>query len=125
MIKITDYMSKPVISAKPTDSIRAIAKKMDSYNIGSLVLVDGKRPIGIVTERDVMRKAIAKTIDLDKTPVSRIMTPKVQTVTTAASLIEIASLMKSHTLRRIVVVNNKGELAGIVTSKDLIDLLTT
>ncbi len=118
-------MSKPVITIKPTDSIRIAAKKMDSYNIGSLVVVDSRKPVGIVTERDILRKGVAKGLELEKATVAKIMTPKVQTVTTAASLIEIASLMKSHTMRRLVVVDKKGSVAGIVTSKDLIDLLTT
>jgi CBS domain-containing protein len=125
MIKITDYMTRPVITAKRTDTIRAAAIKMDQYNIGSVVIVDGKKPIGIMTERDVMRKAVAKKVDLDTTPVDKIMSKKLETVTERATLIEIASIMKAKTMRRIVVINAKGEVSGIVTSKDLIDILTT
>ncbi len=124
MIKLTDYMSKPVITVKPTDSIKAVAKKMDSYNIGSMVVTEGKKPVGIVTERDIIRKVVAKGLGTEG-PISKVMTAKVQTVTQSATLIEIASLMKSHTMRRLVVVNGKNEVVGIVTSKDLIDLLTT
>lgn len=125
MIKISDYMTSPVITAKRTDSIRATVVKMDHYNIGSLVIVDNKKPVGIMTERDVLRKAVAKKMDLDKTPCEKIMTKKIETVTERATLIEIASMMKAKTMRRIVVVNKKGEVAGIVTSKDLIDILCT
>jgi CBS domain-containing protein len=125
MIKITDYMTSPVITAKRTDSIRTAVIKMDQYNIGSLVIVDDKRPVGIMTERDVMRKAVARKVDLDTTSVDKIMTKKLETVTDKATLIEIAGLMKAKTMRRIVVVNAKGEVAGIVTSKDLIDILCT
>jgi CBS domain-containing protein len=126
MIKITEYMTKPVITVKPTDSIRDAVIKMDHYNIGSVIVADkDKKPQGIMTERDIMRKAIAKGIDLDKTTVDKIMTKKIETVTETATLIEIASLMKTHTMRRIVVVNKKGEVSGIVTSKDLIDILCT
>ena len=125
MIKISDYMTRPVITAKRTDAIRSAVVKMDHYNIGSLVIVDNKKPVGIMTERDVMRKAIAKSMDLDKTSCEKIMTKKIETVTEKATLIEIASLMKAKTMRRIVVINSKGEVAGIVTSKDLIDILCT
>ena len=125
MIKITDYMSKPVITVKPGESIRAAVKKMDQYNIGSVIVVDGKKPVGIMTERDILRKAIAKGLDLDKTVVEKIMTSKLQTATEDATLIEVASVMKRHTMRRIVVVSKKGDVVGIVTSKDLIDLLCT
>ena len=125
MIKISDYMTRPVITAKKTDSIRAAVVKMDHYNIGSLIIVDGKKPVGIMTERDIMRKAISRKLDLDKTPVSKIMTKKIETVTEKATLIEIASMMKAHTMRRIVVINHKGDVIGVVTSKDLIDILCT
>jgi CBS domain-containing protein len=125
MIKITEYMTKPVVAAKPTDSIRTIVKRMDHYNIGSLVIANGKKPVGIVTERDVIRKAVAKGLDMDEVPVSKIMTTNVRTVTEQATLIEIASIMKTHSMRRIVVVNKKGDATGIVTTKDLVDLLCT
>jgi len=123
MIKITDYMTKPVITVQADESIRQAAAKMDKNDIGSLVVVDNKAPVGIMTERDIFRKAIAKKLDLDATKVEQIMTKDVKTVTEAATLLEVASLMKQHTMRRIVVVDKKDEVVGIVTSKDLIDLL--
>lgn len=116
-------MSEPVLTAKGTDTIRVAAVKMDQFDVGCLIVVDGKKPIGIVTERDVLRKATAKKVDIDKATVESIMSSNIQSVTAAASLIEIASIMKTRTLRRIAVVNKKGELIGIVTSKDLIDIL--
>jgi CBS domain-containing protein len=125
MIKITDYMTRPVITAKPADTIRAAVTKLNHYNIGSLVIMDRQKVAGIVTERDVIRKAIANRLDLDKTPVSRIMTGKVQTIRANGTLIEIASLMKSHSMRRIVVIGTNNRPVGVVTSKDLIDILCT
>lgn len=123
MIRIIDYMSKPAITEQKESSIRQAVIKMDKHNIGSLIITENKKPIGIMTERDVFRKAIAKKLDLDKTAVERIMTKGVMTVTEVATLLEVASLMKKQDMRRIVVVNMKGEVIGIVTSKDLIDLL--
>ena len=125
MIKITDYMTRPVITAKPTDTIRAVVAKMDHYNIGSLVVMSAKKIVGIVTERDVIRKAIARKMDLEKVTVARIMTTNVQTVRVTGSLIEVASIMKSHSMRRIVVIDKSGKPVGVVTSKDLIDILCT
>lgn len=123
MIKITEYMTKPVITAKQTDTLRQVVTKMDQYNIGSIVIADGKKPVGIVTERDIVRKAIAKKLDVDKTLAEKIMTKDLQTVTEVATLIEIASIMKMHSLRRIIVINKKGEFVGIVTNRDLVDIL--
>jgi CBS domain-containing protein len=125
MIKITDYMSRPVITVKRTDTIRFAVKKMDQYNIGSLVVTDGKKPVGIVTERDIVRKALAKGLDVDAARVSKIMTVKLHTIGLNGTLIEVASIMKSHAMRRIIVLNKKGEAVGIVTSKDLVDILCT
>jgi CBS domain-containing protein len=125
MIKITDYMTAPVITVKLDDTVRTAAQKMDKHNIGSLVVVENKKPVGIITERDIIRKVLAKKQDIDTTLVSKIMTKKVETITPQGTLVEVASIMKSHTMRRIVVINNKGEVVGIVTSKDLIDILCT
>jgi CBS domain-containing protein len=125
MIKITDYMTRPVITTKVTDTIRAAVLKMDHYNIGSLVVMNGKKVAGIVTERDIIRKAIARKVDLDKVLVSKIMTSTVQTIRQNGSLIEVASIMKSHSMRRIVVIDQTGKPLGVVTSKDLIDILCT
>lgn len=125
MIKITDYMTRPVITTKLTDSIRAAVTKMDHYNIGSLIVMKGKDVVGIVTERDVIRKAVARKVDLDKMPISKIMTSKVHTIRVNGSLIEVASIMKSHSMRRIVVIGKNNKPVGVVTSKDLIDILCT
>lgn len=125
MIKITDYMTRPVITTKVTDTIRAAVTRMDHYNIGSLVVMSGKKIAGIVTERDVIRKAIARKIDIDKVTVSRIMTSSVHTIRPTGSLIEVASIMKSHSMRRIVVIDTSGKPLGVITSKDLIDILCT
>ncbi len=126
MIKITDYMTKPVVTVKATETIRGAVKKMDHYNIGSLIVVDGsKKPVGIMTERDIIRKALAANLDLDKTSIAKIMTKKVMTVRMEGTLIEVASIMKAHTMRRIVVVDKSGKAVGVVTSKDLVDILCT
>ena len=125
MIKITDYMTRPVITTKANDTIRVAVTKMDRYNIGSLVVMNGKKVVGIVTERDILRKAVARKIDIETTLVSRIMTSTVQTISPTGSLIEVASIMKSHSMRRIVVIGKNGKPAGVVTSKDLIDILCT
>lgn len=126
MIKITDYMTRPVITVKPTETVRGAVKRMDHYNIGSLVVIDAKKkPVSIVTERDIIRKVLAKKLDLDKTTVAQIMTKKVQTIRSDGTLIEIASVMKAHTMRRIVVTDKNGKAIGVVTSKDLVDILCT
>jgi CBS domain-containing protein len=125
MIKITDYMTQPVITAKPSDTVKAVIDKMNHYNIGSLVVVEKNKLAGIITERDVLRKAFANKLDLEKTPIKKIMTTGVHTIKLSGSLIEVASMMKSHSMRRIVVIDNKGKPIGMVTSKDLIDILCT
>ncbi len=119
-------MTKPVVIVKSTETIRGAVKKMDQYNIGSLIVVDAlKKPVGIMTERDIIRKVLAANLDLDKTTIERIMTKKVMTVRVDGTLIEVASIMKAHTMRRIVVVDKAGKAIGVVTSKDLVDILCT
>lgn len=122
MIKTEEYMSHPVVTIKGDETVGEMTRLMDGKNIGSLLVMDGQNIAGIVTERDVVRKIVAKKGNAEDTPVSKIMTKKVITVDKSASLMEIAALMKQHTMRRIVV-THENKPVGIITSRDLIDLL--
>ena len=123
MITVKDWMSKPVMSVKPDTSVQEAATTMSKHSVGSLVVSkDGKRPDGIITERDVLRKIIANKKDPEATKVEDIMTKKVVTVDVDTSLLEISKIMSKNLLRRIVV-TEKDKMIGIITSRDLLQLM--
>ena len=123
MITVKDWMSKPVMTIKPNASVHEAATTMSKHSVGSLVVSrDNKRPDGILTERDVLRKIIANRKDPDATKVEDIMTKKAVTVDVDTSLLEISKIMSKNLLRRIVV-TEKDKMIGIITSRDLLQLM--
>ncbi len=122
MITPDEYMSSPVITSKPEDTVEALSKLMDLNNIGSIVIVVDGRIAGIVTERDLVRKVLSKNKEPADVLAKDVMTKTVHTVAKDATLMEVAALMKKHTMRRLVVVDAE-QPVGIITSRDIISLL--
>lgn len=123
MISTQEYMSSPVKTASIKDSVLDVCEIMDTNNIGSVVILDGKTLAGIVTERDIIRKVVSDKKDPADVLAKDIMTASVITVTEDASVMEISGEMKTHSMRRIVVVDDNQYPIGIITSRDLIGLL--
>lgn len=123
MIKIEDWMSKPVVCSKSTITLREAVMLMDKENIGVLPIVDNGDLKGILTERDVLRRVVAKNINIDETKVSEVMTKKPVTVNHDSSILEVTRLMSENNFRRLIVMKNK-KVVGIVTAKDVIEVLS-
>jgi CBS domain-containing protein len=114
-------MTRASVTESPADPLRAAANRMWSQQTGSLLVMDGGRLLGIVTERDVM-KAVARGADLDVTPVSAVMTTTVLTVSPDTSLHEAARHMATRWIRHLPVVDG-GEVVGMVSQRDLCGVL--
>lgn len=123
IIKIEDWMSKPVKSVTKDLTVRKAIKLMDEGNFGVLPVVENGKPIGIVTERDILRRVAAKDIDMDKSKVEDIMTKNPVTINHDASILEATRLMSENNFRRLLVVKG-GKLVGVVTAKDVIEVMS-
>lgn len=124
MIKISDWMSKPVIRINPADSLLKAVKKMAKHNIGCLVIEDQKgKAHGIVTERDILRKAISLQKDLTSSKVKDIMTKNVKTLPVNSHVLTILRAMEKGRFRDTPITKN-GRIVGIITSQDVIDMLS-
>ncbi|MEE9594952.1 MAG: CBS domain-containing protein [Candidatus Hydrothermarchaeales archaeon] len=117
MKKVKAYMTKPVRTIKGSATMAEAAQHMRKHRIGSLVVVDGDKPVGIITERDIAFKVVADEKDLD-TKVSETMTGDLKTVDGETSLRDAAKLMVSHLIRRLPVFENE-KLVGIITIDDI------
>jgi len=92
---------------------------MDKRNIGSLVVTDGDKVVGIFTERDALKRILAKGLDPAKTAVDAVMTAPVAVCRPDTSLDECTEVMTRKRIRHLPVVS-KGKLVGIVTSGDIL-----
>jgi CBS domain-containing protein len=118
MPSVKDIMTKEVVKISVNDDVFAAAELMNSSEIGCLVVVDGENPIGIITERDIVRRVVAKELPLE-TKVSKVMSKSLITIDTEASLKEAARVMSSHKIRRLPVLK-QNKLVGIIVSADFV-----
>ena len=116
MPSVKDLMTKNVITIDLKKSVFDAAVLMSEKLIGCLVIVDGEEPVGIVTERDFVRRVVAKNLPLETT-VSEIMSQPLITIDPDASVREAARLMLNNKVRRLPVVN-ENKLAGIIVIAD-------
>ncbi|HYZ99022.1 MAG TPA: citrate/2-methylcitrate synthase [Acidimicrobiales bacterium] len=114
---VAEVMSSPVVTALPDETVAVAASRMNEHSVGSVVIVDGTRPIGILTERDMIRLAAAGPASR-ATKVAEWMTPDPDAVEPAVSVQEALATLDAHGYRHIPVVEG-GELAGIVSMRDL------
>ena len=115
--------SIPVQTATSEDTIEAISNKMKENQVGSIVVVNEKNhPLGIVTERDIVRKVIADGKDPKTTKVDDIKTTSLITIDPETNLYDAALIMTKYRIRRLPVVKDN-TLYGIITSDDLVRYL--
>lgn len=105
----------------PDDSVATAADRMRQRTVGSLIVVDGaKHPLGIVTDRDLVIRALADARDADLTPVSEVMSPEIVVATSDMPVSSALRLMRDGPFRRLPIVNNNGVLIGLVTVDDML-----
>ncbi len=114
---------KEVMAARPSDPVRAVAAQMRDASVGSVIVVaeDGA-PCGIVTDRNLALRVVAKGLDPDQTPIEAVMTPSLIRADASAPLQEVARLMSEHGIRRIPVTTDD-QICGIVSYDDLLAAL--
>ena len=119
-MRVKEIMNKFVVIANPEESIRSVARKMETYNVGFIVIIDeDKRPIGVVTDRDLALRVLGYNIS-PETPVSKVMTHNVLAVTENVSLVEALKTMEENNVRRLPVLNDEGLVVGIVTADEVL-----
>lgn len=114
---------KDVVSARAGDPIRSAAKQMRDAGVGCVVVLDEKgAPSGILTDRNLTLRAVAKSLDADTTTVDDVMTRSVIHVDAGAHLQEVARVMSDQGIRRVPVTLD-GKICGIVSYDDLVAAL--
>lgn len=122
-----EICNKEVVTASTEVSVLDAAELMRHNHVGTVIVVeqrDGRTlPVGIVTDRDIVLEIVAPGLDPEVMTVGDIMTPEFSTVKHSAGLFEAIQHMRTMAVRRLPVVDDSGELVGIVTLDDLLVLL--
>lgn len=116
--RVSDIMTKDVIhSISPEATIEKAAERMKQVHRGCLIVVDNGKPVGIITERDLVQKVIAEKIEPTETTVSKVMSHPIVSVEPEALLSDAAMIMSKNNIRRLPVIEGT-ELVGILTVTD-------
>lgn len=120
-MKISEIMTNATVHEAADDSLADAARKMRAAQTGSLLVMDGDRLVGIVTERDLLR-AVAEGKDPGALPLKDVMTTDVITITPQTTLKEAAGLMAEKWIRHLPVVESE-RVVGIISQRDLTGVL--
>lgn len=120
-ILVKEVMSKRPRTGRPDMTVKEAAALMLQEGVGSLVVIEGGEPVGILTERDLLYKVVAENKMPSRTKVERVMSTPVITVSPGSSVSEATKRMSDLRLRRLPVVE-RGKLIGMLTEKDILKL---
>jgi CBS domain-containing protein len=118
-MKIKDVMTRGVEVVRADASVQEAAAKMKSLNVGPIPVVEGDRVLGIVTDRDIVVRAVAEGRDARTTRVQDVMTRDVASCSEDDDVKDAARVMKERQIRRLVVLTADKRLAGILSLGDI------
>ena len=119
--KVMDAMTKEPIEVAPDITLQDCSKLMANNHVGSLVIKEEGKLLGIITEQDIVRKAVALGLDTEKTNVSEIMIKEFTIIEPEKDIYDALVLMKKLNIRQLPVMKN-GDMAGLLTLKDILKI---
>jgi CBS domain-containing protein len=117
---VKDIMKTNVISIDSSKTIKEAASKMDESNVGCVIITKESSPIGILTERDFVKRVAAKNKELSS-PLSEVMSSPLTTINSDETIWEAAEKMKQNGIHKLPVLDNN-KVSGIITTTDLVEI---
>ena len=115
---VKDIATRKLVSVDENDSVYEAVVLMTTEDIGAIVVTSGRTPVGILTERDLMKRIILQGLEPKNTKVGEAMSTPLITIRSDASFGEATQLMQDRKIRRLLV-EESGDIIGIVTQRDL------
>lgn len=121
---VGDIMIGRVVTVEETTTVLSAVKIMTTHNIGAVIIMSAiKEPVGIFTERDLLKRVINEEIDPKTIPISKVMTPKFLCVQVTDELNGLAKIMLDGNFRHLPVVQGR-KLLGMLSIRDLLRYLS-
>ena len=117
-MKVSEAMTAQVATATPATSIAEVARTMAQIESGAVPVIDDGKVVGLITDRDIVIRVVARGGALDG-PVSEVMSDDIERCNEDDNVADAAAKMGTHQIRRLVVLNDKGGLAGILSLGDV------
>ena len=112
-----------VVHAGPDTPVNELADRLRDESVGSVVITNGTKPVGIVTDRDIATRALTQGSSGNDLTAADLMTDNVITGSNEMGLYEAGEMMSQHGVRRLPICDEQGELCGIITADDVLELL--
>lgn len=116
---VKDVMTKGVRVAGLDSSVGEVVAIMNRFNIGSIIVVQDDKPVGVISERDVLRRVVEPCLSPETIAARQIMTSPVITICESASVAEVVKIMAEKRVRKIPVMK-KDRIVGIITYTDIL-----
>ena len=123
METIKDIMNKKILNFDENVSIEKISKEFAKVDMGCVIVTRNKKPIGIITERDMLKRVLAKELDIRKTKAKDVMTSPVNVLDQNTNIYYASKIMREKGYKRYPVVKS-GKIIGLITEDNLIDYFT-
>ena len=117
-MKVSEAMTAQVATASPKTTISEVARTMAQIESGAVPVMDDGKVVGLITDRDIVIRVVAKGGALDG-PVSQVMSDGIESCNEDDNVADAAAKMGAHQIRRLVVLNEQGGLAGILSLGDI------
>jgi CBS domain-containing protein len=106
--------------ATPEMTVAEVVRVMTDNEVGAIAIMDDRKLAGIFTERDLLKRVVARRLDPSKTPITEVMTRSIVGVPDSTSVASAAAVMRSHRMRHLVIVNEAGDYLGMVAQRHLL-----
>ena len=113
-------MTKGVLVLTTTSKVKEAAELMANANVGSVIVMYRGKAVGIVTERDIVRKVVGAKKDASKIPLKKIMSQPLRVMKADASIGNAALAMRKYRIKKLPVIDRKGMVIGMITETDII-----
>lgn len=118
-MKISEILTPDVETVSPNDDLVTAADLMRDLDVGSVPVCAGDKLVGMLTDRDIVVRAVALSLDPEDTEVQEIMSPDPVAVFVDQEAQDAARIMKENKIRRLPVLNRDNQLVGIIALGDL------
>ena len=127
-MSVGEYCNREVVVIGKTESVREAITLMRSHHVGDVVIVEEKdgarRPLGILTDRDIVMEILAEDVDLAAVNVADVMSYELETVGEDVKFLDAIKVMRIKGIRRLPVVGAQGYLVGILAVDDILELIS-
>ena len=117
-MKLKDVMTRKVFTSTPGTSVKEVAYQMKDLNVGAIPVIDGSKPVGIITDRDIVLRTVSEDKDPSSAKASDVMSVDLIFGTPEMDVDDASALMSRYRIRRLPVIDNN-KLVGIVSLGDL------